>query len=108
MDRELVMYGRRYSCIDQSRAIELLARWKIPYRFIDISSDHSAAQRLQSWVGHLSVPTLVISRPGEELPMEEPAALDRSRRTRGQNRGTLITEPNEEQLENFLRQNSLL
>ncbi len=108
MQKELVMYGRRFACWDQTRASEFLAARNVPYRFVDISGDPLAALRLQSWVGHLSVPTLVIARLGEELPIAEPTPRDTTRRTRGQNRGTLITEPSDEELEAFLQQNELL
>ncbi len=108
MKKEIVMYGRTFACGDQLRAMSYLAARHIPYRFVDISHDREAAHRLQQWVGHLSVPTLVIAQPNEVLPLREPAPLDPARRTRGQNRDTLITEPNDAQLESFLQQHELL
>ncbi|MDQ4075009.1 MAG: hypothetical protein M3220_02045 [Chloroflexota bacterium] len=105
---ELVMYGRTYACWDQSRAMAFLAERNVPYRFVDISRDSTAAHHLQSWVGHLSVPTLVVAQQGDIIPVAEPEPLDRSRRIRGQNRGTLITEPDDLQLEAFLQQHNLL
>lgn len=106
--KELVMYGRRFACGDQFRAMAFLEARHVPYRFVDISDDPEASQRLFNWVGHLSVPTLVIAEQGEVLPVTEPTPLDRTRRTRGQNRGTIITEPSDPQLEEFLEQHSLL
>ena len=108
MKAELVMYGRKYGCMDQVIARNFLELHNVPYRFIDIGSDPVAAQRVHAWVGHLSVPTLVVANPGEEVPLEEPAPRDPSRRTRGQDRGSLIVEPSERQLEAFLRNHNLL
>ncbi|MBA3530424.1 MAG: glutaredoxin family protein [Ardenticatenales bacterium] len=108
MNKELVMYGRRFACWDQSRAMTFLSEKKIPYRFVDISADPNASARLIEWVGHLSVPTLVIAQPGEVLPMRDPKPLDRSQRVRGQDRDTMITEPNNDELESFLRTHHLL
>ncbi len=108
MQKELVMYGRSFSCSDQARAIAFLSQMNVPYRFVDISRDTAAAHHLLEWVGHLSVPTLVIAQPGDRLPISEPAPLDPTRRTRGQHRGTMITEPDNSQLEGFLREHHLL
>jgi glutaredoxin len=108
MKKELVMYGRRFACWDQSRAMSFLSEKDIPYRFVDISADPEAAERLLSWVGHLSVPTLVVALPGEVLPLHDPTPLDHSRRVRGQDRGGMITEPDNTQLEEFLRAHDLL
>lgn len=108
MDKQLVMYGRRFACGDQFRAMAFLDEKRIPYRFVDISDDPEAARRLHGWVGHLSVPTLVVAEAGEVLPLADPAPLDRTKRTRGQNRGTLITEPSDPQLQDFLQQHNLI
>lgn len=108
MEKELVMYGRRFACFDQYQAQSFLDTQQIRYRFVDISTDQEAAQRVETWVGHQSVPTFVIAKAGEVLPVEEPSALDRSQRTRGQNRGTIITEPSDAQLAEFLRQHDLM
>lgn len=108
MEKELVMYGRRFACFDQYQAQNFLESQQIHYRFVDIGEDMEAAHRVETWVGHQSVPTFVIARPGEVLPVDEPHALDKGQRTRGQNRGTLITEPSNTQLAEFLRQHDLM
>ncbi|MGH2541567.1 MAG: glutaredoxin family protein [Ardenticatenaceae bacterium] len=108
MTKELVLYGRAFACYDQVRAIAYLDGRRVPYRFVDISRDEDAVQRLLSWVGHLSVPTLFVACPGDDSPIAEPAALDPRRHIRGQNRGSLITEPTDEQLKTFLQQHGLL
>lgn len=108
MKKELVMYGRRFACWDQERAQSFLAENKVPYRFVDITGDHEAAKRLQDWVGHLSVPTLLIAKEGEVQPIQAPAPLEAGRHVRGQHRGTMITEPDNKQLEYFLREHGIL
>ncbi len=104
----LVMYGRRFGCYDQERARSWLEARGIQYEFLDISSDSEALRRLELWVGHRSVPTLVVARPGEVEPYEPPAALQPGQRVRGTNRGTLITEPSNDDLERWLAQHGLL
>lgn len=108
MRKELIMYGRQYACADQHDAMTFLQSKQVPYRFVDVSRDAEAAHRLQSWVGHLSVPTLVVAAEGETLPIADPAPLDPARRVRGQDRGTLITEPSPDQLAAFLQAHELL
>lgn len=108
MNVELIVYGRTFACGDQARAIAYLDARQVPYRFLDINQDAEAAQRLLGWVGHLSVPTLVVAQPGEVLPIHAPAPLDHTRRIRGQDRQTMITEPDDVQLGRFLQQYNLL
>lgn len=108
MEKELVMYGRRFACSDQSNAMWFLEANSIPYRFVDIGSDQEAAERVVEWVGHKSVPTLVIAKPGEVLPLETPAPLAAKASARGVDRNTIITEPSNGQLETFLKKHDLL
>lgn len=107
-EKELVMYGRTFACWDQTRAMSFLEKQRVSYRFVDIGRDAEAARRLQGWVGHLSVPTLVVAAPGTDMPLAEPTPLRRGGRARGLDRGTLITEPNDQQLADFLRHHGLL
>jgi glutaredoxin len=103
----LVMYGRRFGCYDQTRAQHWLSINQIDYDFVDIGADPEAAKRLQSWVGHLSVPTLIVAQPGAVEPQAPPAALQPGQRTRGTDRGTMITEPSDEQLARWLVKHGL-
>lgn len=106
-DVELVMYGRRFGCMDQLRATAWLQEHDVPYRFVDIGDDDKAAFHLERWVGYRSVPTFVVAASGEKTPIDRPEPLN-GRRPRGVNRGTLITEPTPEQLAEFLLQHDLL
>lgn len=108
MSRELIVYGRRFACWDQERAVAYLDRNQVAYRFVDITSDPTAAARLEKWVGHLSVPTLLVAGPDGERPVADPLPLDPDRSIRGQDRGSMISEPSDPQLESFLRTNGLI
>jgi hypothetical protein len=54
------------------------------------------------------VPTLVIANQSEDLPYADPTPLPKDSSPRGINRGSMITEPGEEQLLEWLRQHQLL
>ncbi|GAB4443208.1 MAG: hypothetical protein Kow00120_12420 [Anaerolineae bacterium] len=103
MDRELVMYTRKSFCPFVSIAKRVLAKYEIAYREIIIDGDSEAEQRVRGWTGYRSVPTIVIARPGEDLPYEPPAELPGGKSPRGIDRGTMITEPSATQLEAWLR-----
>ena len=108
MEKELVMYGRRFACSDQSNTMWFLDANQVPYRFVDIGADREAAERVVNWVGHKSVPTLVVAKPGDTLPIEEPTPLKSNESARGKDRVTIITEPSNSQLEKFLKKHDLL
>jgi glutaredoxin len=107
MDFELVMYSRTSSCPFVRTAKRVLARENISYREILIDEDDDARQRVLEWTGYQSVPTLVVARPGEDLPYEDPAPLG-GESPRGVDRGSMITEPGEIKLENWLKKHGFL
>lgn len=104
---ELVMYGRSTGCAFQSIAERVLANHQVPYRTIMADTDPDLMQRVVDWTGFQSVPTFVIARPGEDLPIEEPAPLTVSS-PRGVDRGTMLTEPSRSELIDWLRKHRLL
>jgi len=108
MATHLVLYTRAMYCPDQARARKLLAEWKVPYQEVDCSKDAEALKRIQNWNGHLGVPAVVAAEGGSVLPIREPDPRPAGRSTRDFNRGTLITEPSEEGLRQFLKQHGLL
>ena len=108
MAKHLVLYTRAISCPDQARARRLLAEWRVPYQEVNCSNDAEALERIQAWNGHLGVPAVVIAEEGNLLPIAEPAPRPSGRSTRDFNRGTLITEPSEDGLREFLKQHGLL
>lgn len=106
-DIDLILYGRRFGCLDQMRAAGWLDTLGVSYRFVDIGADEEAAFRLEQWVGYQSVPTFIVANSGSVLPIEPPDELN-GRRPRGLNRGTMITEPSIDQLADFLLQHDLI
>ena len=105
---ELVMYVRTMSCPFVSLARRVLSEDAVAYREVFIDHDRAAEQRVLDWTGFLSVPTLLAARPGEDLPLAPPQPLVPGGSPRGIDRGAMITEPDEEQLRDWLRQIGLL
>jgi glutaredoxin len=108
MQYELVMYSRFSPCPYVRTAKRVLERENIPYREIYIDQDPGAKQLVITWTGFQSVPTIIVTRPGENLPYEEPAPLAQGASPRGIDRGSMITEPGEIQLEEWLRHHGFI
>ncbi len=108
MAKHLVLYTRATSCPDQARARRLLAEWSVPYQEVNCSADAVALEQIQTWNGHLGVPVVVVAEEGSLLPIAEPAPRPTGRSSRDFNRGTIITEPSETGLREFLQQHGLL
>ncbi len=106
--KELVMYSRTTPCPFVSLAKRVLDREHIQYRELRIDINKTYEQRVLNWTGFLSVPTLIIANPGEDLPYTEPAPLPKGDTPRDVNRGSMLTEPSEDRLIAWLRQHSLL
>ncbi len=108
-DKELVMYSRSaFSCAFVRLAEHVLNEHQVPYTVIDIDKDDAARQRVLDWTGFLSVPTLVVAEPGQNVPYETPALLERGASPRGIDRGPMLTEANQEQLEDWLEKHGFL
>jgi glutaredoxin len=105
---ELVMYTRSTPCPFVSIAKRVLAAEQVAYRELFIDQNRTYEQRVLTWTGFLSVPTLVVARQGEELPIAEPSFLEKGATPRGVNRGSMITEPGEDQLLNWLREHGFI
>jgi glutaredoxin len=104
---ELVMYSRTSSCPYVRTAKRVLERENIPYREIFIDQDPAAEQRVIDWTGFKSVPTIIVARPGENLPYEEPDPLGGGS-PKGIDRGSMITEPGEIKLESWLKKHGFM
>jgi glutaredoxin len=102
------MYTRRMGCPFVTLAKRVLADYHVPYREVFIDQDQAARARVLEWTGFLSVPTLVISHDDSDLPYEVPPPLPTGSSPRGINRGSMMTEPGESQLLDWLRQHHLL
>jgi glutaredoxin len=108
MDKEIVMYVRSAYCPSVALARDLLNRYHIPYREINISADPAMADRVREWTGFLSVPTIILANPGEDLPYTDFLPRPGDRSLKGYNRGPMITEPNNKDLEDWLYQHGFL
>ena len=91
-----------------ARARARLAELGLEYQEIDIEQDLEAGQRLDGWVGFQSVPTIVVAEEGALVPVEEPAPLPEGSSPRGADRGYMIGEPSNEELDAFLRKHGFL
>lgn len=100
--KELVMYTRTTGCPFVSVATRVLKAYRIPYREIFIDLDPQARERVLTWTGFLSVPTLIIAEPGEDLPYSDFEPLPAGASPRGIDRGSMITEANARELEDWL------
>jgi glutaredoxin len=108
MHKELVMYSRTTGCGFVRIAKQVLKENKIPYREVLIDEDPQASLRVKIWTGFLSVPTLVITRPGEIVPITEPMPITPNNSPRGINRGSMISEASARQLLIWLQDNDFV
>ena len=108
MAKCLVVYTRAIYCPDQQRTRKLLAEWRVPYKEVNCSNDAEGLESIQRWNGHLGVPVVLVAEEGSVLPFREPDPKPVGRSTRDFNRGSLITEPSEQGLREFLTQHGLL
>lgn len=107
-DKELVMYNRTWGCPFATIATIVLKKYNIPYREIYIDRDEEARERVLRWTGFSSVPTLVVAEPNSDLPYNDPAPLAKGHSPQGVNRGSMITEPYESQLVQWLQENGFI
>jgi glutaredoxin len=105
---ELVMYTRTTPCPFVNLAHRVLEAQNVSFREVFIDLDKAMEQRVLTWTGFLSVPTLIVARMGEDLPYSEPDFLEKDTSPRGINRGSMITEPSEEQLVSWLQEHGFL
>ncbi len=107
VEKELIVYGRTWPCPDLSRAKRFLEANNIQYRQINIDQDEDAGDYVERWVGHRSVPTIIVAERGTTEPVAQPEPLPRGRSARSFDRGTMITEPSNEALLAFLQRHGL-
>ncbi len=108
MEKEIVMYSRTYGCPYVRTAERVFRQYGVVYREIHVNRDPAAKQRVVGWTGFESVPTIVVADKGQDGPIEPPATLPAGKGPRGINRGSMITEPSEEQLTGWLRQHGFI
>ncbi len=102
----LVVYGRSSFCPDMYRWKKWVEQHPLEYVEFDIDGDGEAYEKVISWTGHESVPTLVIAPDDGVDPIEEPQPLG-GRSPRAVDRGTMLTEPNLGQVAPFLQRHGI-
>jgi glutaredoxin len=102
------MYVRNAYCPSVALARDLLNRYSIPYREVSINDDPAMAERVREWTGFLSVPTIILANPGETLPYTDVLPRPADRTLKGYDRGPMITEPNNKDLEDWLHRHGYL
>ena len=108
MDKEVVMYSQASYSPFIALARDVFTRYKIPFREIDVNTQPGMADRVQRWTGKLSLPTIIIAAPHSDIPIDPPLPLESGQPPRGIDRGSLISEPNNYQLENWLHKHGFL
>ena len=108
MEKEIVMYVRNAYCPNVALARDVMQRYNISYREFFLDDNPTMAARVKRWTNHCSVPTIIIANPGEDVPCTDflPRPTDRS--NRGYDRGPMITEPSNQDLENWLHKHGFL
>jgi glutaredoxin len=107
MSKRVVAYVSPW-CGQSQDTRRALGEWGVPCECVDIKADREAAARLRGWVGHESVPTVVIAEEGSLEPFEPPAPLHPGGGPRGVDRGSMITEASRAELRAFLVKHGLL
>lgn len=107
-NKRLLMYTRTFGCPYISVAKRVFEQYNISYDEIFIDRDPMAKQRVLDWTGFLSVPTIIITEPDDDMPYETPAHLPAGDSPRGVNRGSMITEANQMELVAWLRQHGFI
>ena len=108
MAKELVVYTRTTPCRDVTRTRLDLTSQGLDFREIDIEAEPAAAQRLEAWTGYQSVPTVIVAEVGSDEPIHPPAALTPNQSPRNADRGSMISEPDTENLMVFLEHNGFV
>jgi glutaredoxin len=93
-NKELVMYSRTFGCPFVTVAKSVLDEYNLDYREIFIDKDDLALERVVTWTGFRSVPTLIVANQGEDVPYTTFDPLQDGESPRGIDRGVMITEPN--------------
>jgi glutaredoxin len=107
-EKKVVIYSRSAPCRFVSIAKRVLAKQEVAYQELLIDQEPLYKERVISWVGFASVPTLIIAQPDQTVPYLPPTALKPEESPRGVNRGSMITEPYENELLDWLRQHQFI
>ena len=106
--KTLIVYGTSQYNPFMALAREVLNRYQIPFREITIDNNLKAEERVRELVGQINVPTLVVVASGSDDPISPPHPLPGNQSVRGVDRGSIITSPNNKELENWLFKHGFL
>ena len=101
MTQEIIIYSREGYNPYTALARDLLHRYHIPFKEINITVNPDAAGRLKAWASEATTPALVVAAPGAALPAAP-------RGEPGDPLGPLICRPTNRQLENWLHRHGFL
>ena len=103
----LLIYVRAGGCPDQAWTRRYLQEFGIKPIEVNISNQADAAQTLIDLAGCLAVPTLVAANDQGE-PVEPPQPIEKGRSVRNVDRGSIISEPSRDGLQQFLIRHGFL
>ncbi len=105
---QLVVYGSSIPCPDMARFAWWLQQYEVPGMVVvDLHREPWAYDCVVEWTGHASVPTLVVADDDGVYPISDPLPLTHGQRVRAFDRGTVLTEPNPQQIADFLHRNGI-
>ena len=108
MSRHIILYGEQAYNPFVALARDLLNRYNIPFTEVEARKDKAVAAQVTTLVGELLLPTLLLAEPNETSPYTPADAPHPDRPLTGQDRGSLISTPNNRQLENWLHRHKFL
>lgn len=110
MAKQLVFLTRTFGCPMATLARRVLDDHGVGFREVFYDQDPAWRERLLTWTGFLSVPTLFITDDSidPDTPITPPSPLEKGESPRGIDRGAMITEPFEGELLDWLRKFNLV
>ncbi len=108
MELDIILYSRTFSCPYTLMAKKVLNQNRVPYKEILIDRDPVARRWMVDWTGYEAVPTIVAAAAGTVFPLDAPTPLAKGASPRGVNRGSMITEPTEQEFIHWLRRNQFI
>ncbi|MBK9124730.1 MAG: glutaredoxin family protein [Chloroflexi bacterium] len=107
MPLTLVMINRTSGCPLSTLARRVLDDLGVDYVEQHYDLDPAVRERLLRWTGYLSIPTLYVADGDPAQPIAPPEPIAPGMSPRGIDRGSMLTEPNTDQLMAWLRKHGL-
>lgn len=106
--KEIIVYASGERVHEVETINHILSIYDVPHREISVDRDPAALGRVLLWTGRRSVPTLVAAQPGQDDPYQPPRPVKSWDAGRGVDRGSIISEPSENELLMWLRHQGFL